>query len=218
MSPSRLRATDWYVLAWWGVNGVLFLHVVLAQPALWVTYLYNGILYTIGSVLAYEDTVLRRIFILATVAGVIELGADYFLVEVANTLVYPQTLPMLLRSPLYMPLAWAIVITQLGYLAWRLAEESSRRAAIVGPAGVAMGLIGTYETGAHIAGIWTYSHAPLLMIGHAPVFIIIAEGVMFATLYYFIRQVNPVLAGIGFGLVITLSYIGAYSLSVLLGG
>lgn len=205
-----LEATDVRVLGWVVVNVVLFSHVVIFRPPLWVTYLYNGILYGIGGLLAYRDTELRRVFVLATVAGVVELGADYFLVVIAETLVYPKSLPMIVQSPLYMPLAWAIVTTQLGYLALRLLSEERRIAASVVPAGIAMSLIWFYETGAHIAGIWTYTEAPLFMLGHAPVFIIVAEGIMFSSLFYFVKRSRPFLAGIGFGLVITASYATTY--------
>lgn len=216
--PAKFSLTDWRVLGWVAVNVILFGHVVLSQPPLWVTYLYNGILFGIGGILAFYTQTLRRVFTLATVAGVVELGGDYFLVSIAETLVYPQALPMLVQSPLYMPLAWAIVTTQLGYLAIRLDAVYGRVAASVGPAAVATGLIWFYETGAHVAGIWSYAHAPVLMIGNAPAFIIAAEAIMFATLSYFVRRSNPLLAGVGFGLVITASYVGVYGLFAVIAG
>lgn len=212
-----LDTTDYRVFGWMVINIALFSHIVIYQPPLWVTYLYNAILYGIGGLLAYRSVKLRRIFVLATVAGVIELGADYFLVSIAGTLVYPKSLPLIIKSPLYMPLAWAIVTTQLGYLALQLVSVEKRKAASVVPGGIAMSLIWFYETGASIAGIWEYTKAPLCMLGQAPVFIIVAEGIMFSTLFYFVERSKPVIAGIGFGLVIISSYIISYYMFILLG-
>ncbi len=212
-----LSSTDWLILGWWCVNAILFTHVVFFQPALWVTYVYNGLLYGIGVLVSYGDRTVRHVFILATVAGVIELGGDFFLVEMIGTLVYPEPAPMILASPLYMPLAWAIVTTQLGYVGIRLEEHYGLVAGMGGPALSAMSLIGIYEIGAHTAGIWMYSHAPFHMVGEAPLFIIVGEGLMFATIVLFARWKNPLLAGIGFGIVITLSYMVSYYLFLGLG-
>lgn len=220
---NRIRDNQWLepadvrVLGWLAVNVVLFSHVVLTQPPLWVTYLYNVVLYGIGGTLAYRYSTLRRVFVLATIAGIVELGADYFLVVIADTLVYSQSLPMLVESPAYMPLAWAIVTTQLGYLALRLSDAERRLAASAAPSIIAMGLIWFYETGAHVAGIWGYTNAPILMVGNAPAFIIVAEGIMFATLFYFVERSNPITAGVGFGLVIMASYVGVYGLFAAIG-
>ncbi|MFB6254577.1 MAG: hypothetical protein ABEI06_08210 [Halobacteriaceae archaeon] len=207
-----LTSTDHYIIGWWGLNLIFFSHVVLLQPPLWVTYFYNIILYGIGVGLGYVNNLIRRLIILGTVAGGVELIADYFLVEIANTLVYPSSLPMILRSPLYMPLAWAILITQMGYLAYRLNEHHGSIAGSVIPAILAIGIVGIYEMGARTAGIWMYTDAPLFMIGHAPLFILIAEGCIFAVLQHFVRQLNPFLSGLAFGLVIVISYIGIYTL------
>ncbi|MDY6764528.1 MAG: hypothetical protein SV377_02400 [Halobacteria archaeon] len=213
----ELTTTDRWFIGWWTVNLLVFLHVVLFHPPLWVTYAYNGLLYAIGGVLSYYNGTVRSIFILATVAGIVELGADYYLVEFTGTLVYPQSLPMVLGSPLYMPLAWAIVTTHMGYLGVRLNEIYGPKAAVAVPSLVAVGLVGFYETGAYFAGIWQYVDAPFLMIGHVPLYIVVAEGVIFATLHRFVRLRRPILGGIGFGLVITVSFVGSYLLLAAIG-
>lgn len=210
-SGSRLTRADRWLLGWVAVNLAVFLHVALLAPSLPLAYAYNGLLYAIGGVLAYLDRTIRRAFLLGTVAGVVELAADHFLVEVASVLVYPEYLPFLLSSPLYMPLAWAIVTTQLGYLALRLDEEFGPRAAALGPAVLAMVLMGFYESYAYDAGLWAYEGGPLLAIGHAPLFIVLAEGLMFATVGYWLRR-GPLRGGIGFGVTIGVSYAGAYYL------
>jgi hypothetical protein len=203
---------------WWLVNLVVFLHVVLFETPLWLTYAYNGFLYAIGAAISARSRIVRRIFVLGTVAGVLELGVDRFLVTVTETLVYPDSLPVVVSSPLYMPLAWALVITHLGYLGARLNQAFGRRVAAFGPSLAAVTLVGFYEYGAYLAGIWTYVGAPFVMLGHVPLYIVVAEGVMFATLHELVSRERPVLAGVGFALVITVSYIGSYIVFAFAGG
>ena len=218
MIPTNLTRTDRWMIGWWLVNLVVFLHVVLFDTPLWVTYFYNGLLWAIGAVISYYSRIVRGVFVLGTVAGILELGVDHFLVAVTGTLVYPDSLPMLFSSPLYMPLAWAIVTTHLGYLAIRLNDVYGRKIAAAGPSITAMALIGFYEYGAFHAGIWEYVSAPLFMVDHVPLYIIVAEGIMFATLYEFIRLERPILAGIGFAGAISVSYIATYLLFAAIGG
>lgn len=206
------------MLAWWCLNALLFGHVVLAGPALWVTYAYNVVLFLVGGVIATLDQTVRRIFVIGTVAGIVELGVDAFLVNVTGTLVYPTPaspwLPMLVSSPAYMPLAWAIVTTQVGYLASRLGETRGRATAAVVPAGAAVALLSVYENGAGRAGIWEYVGAPFGVLDTAPLFILTAEAVMFAALPSFLEWRSSVTAGVGFGLCITVCYVVSYYLFV----
>ena len=213
-----LTRTDWWMLGYWFVNLLVFLHVVLFETPLWVTYAYNGLLYGIGAVVSYYSKTVRNAFVLGTVAGFVELGADAFLVRFTGTLVYPDSLPMLFDSPLYMPLAWAIVITQLGYLGVRLDDAYGRRAAMAGPSLVSMLLVGFYEYGAYYAGIWEYVSAPLFVLGTVPLYVVVAEGITFATLSEFVRLERPIRAGLVFGLVIGASYAFTYVLFAAIGG
>lgn len=203
---SGITETDKYVAGWIVITPLTLIHVSTLSDPLPATHLYNVLLYLIGVGIAARDDRVRRIIVLATVAGILELLADYFLV-IIGTLEYPFYVAWLLSSPLYMPLSWAIAITQLGYVAWRIDETYGLRAAIVGPALLGSGLIGFYESFAKTAGIWSYSYAPFAFIGDAPVFIVAAEALMFSTLIFFLRQDRPAIAGIGFGLVILVSYV-----------
>ncbi len=54
--------------------------------------------------------------IVAIVAGWVELLADWWLVSKTGTLVYYPGGPFILRSPLYMPFAWGIVLIQTAYV------------------------------------------------------------------------------------------------------
>lgn len=216
--PVELTRTDRWVVGTWLLNLAVFLHVVVFETPLWLTYVYNGLLYGVLAIVGYYSRTVRNVLVLGTVAGVIELGVDRFLVETTGTLAYPETLPMLASSPLYMPLAWAIVITHLGYVGVRIGEVYGRAAASAVPSVAAVALVGFYEYGAFHAGIWEYVSAPFLMLGHVPLYVVVAEGIMFATLHEFVRLDRPVVAGIGFGLAITASYVGAYLLFAAIGG
>ncbi len=79
-------------------------------------------LYVAGMALARPAwrPLLARLFALGLAAGVVELFTDFAGERVAHSLIYPAGEPLLWGSPYYMPLSWAIVFTQLGYLAWRL--------------------------------------------------------------------------------------------------
>lgn len=213
----EVTSADRRMLGWLGINILVFGHVVLFETPLWLTYAYNGLLYGIGIWIAVRFAAVRDVFILGSVAGVLEVGVDAFLVS-TGSLVYPDSLPMLVGSPLYMPLSWAIVITYFGYLGRRLDEEFGPLAATVGPSVAAMVLIGVFEYGAHFAGIWWYEFAPLAMLGTVPAFIVVSEGVMFAALHWLVRLRRPLLGGVGFAAVISVSYVATYMVFAALGG
>ncbi|HLY30319.1 MAG TPA: hypothetical protein VKQ36_04785, partial [Ktedonobacterales bacterium] len=61
-----------------------------------------------------------RLLLFGLIAGVLELGTDAAGELVAHSLWYPTREPMLWDSPFYMPLSWMVVLTQIGYLTWRL--------------------------------------------------------------------------------------------------
>ncbi|HEX6796173.1 MAG TPA: hypothetical protein VF116_00515 [Ktedonobacterales bacterium] len=85
-------------------------------------------LYVLGMALARPAwrPLLARLFALGLAAGVLELFTDFAGERVAHSLTYPAGEPLLWGSPYYMPLSWAIVLTQLGYLAWRLRSLAPR--------------------------------------------------------------------------------------------
>ena len=122
---------------------------------------------------------LLRLLAFGLVAGVCELFTDYSGEVVAHSLSYPPGEPMLWASPVYMPISWMVVLTQIGYLAWRLDTLAPRP-----PRWLAMALVGLwgalnipfYEEMAYHAGWWSYAHAPSL--GHTPYYVLLFEGLI----------------------------------------
>lgn len=126
---------------------------------------------------------LARLFLFGLVAGVLELATDAAGERFAHSLVYPPREPLLWASPAYMPLSWALVLTELGYLAWRL--RTLVPAPPLGPAMAITGLwaglnIPLYEELAYHAGWWHYTNT--LHIGHTPIYVPLFEGLIGAAL------------------------------------
>ena len=124
-----------------------------------------------------DNPLLVRLTIFGTIAGVLELVTDYYLVDVIDSLVYPGTETMIWSSPLYMPFAWSNVLLQLSFLGMMLTSRYGLvRASIF--LCIAGGLyIPTYEHFAKEAGWWFYnSNTPMLF--NAPIYVIIAEALI----------------------------------------
>lgn len=120
-----------------------------------------------------RDPVLARWLVLGFVAGWIELLTDAWLVRNTGTLVYPQVPPMVLDSPLYMPLAWTLVLAQLGVLGGWFAQRMPLPAATLLVAVLGGSMIPVYEALAHSANYWSYRNTPMVI--HAPLYIIVSE-------------------------------------------
>lgn len=200
---------------WMLATVVAFYHNFLFLQSVALSYGYTLTSYGIGLIYAHRDATLRHLVAMGTIAGFVELLGDHFLVHIAGTLVYPSGYPELLSSPAYMPFAWAVLVTFMGYVGIRLNDELGTTAASLGPASFALIAESGFESLASTGGGWVYTHAPLGWVGHAPLFIIIAEGIMFGTTVYWVRR-TVLTGGVGMGLTINVSYIGVYYGFVLL--
>lgn len=127
--------------------------------------------------------ILSRLLVLGATAGVLELFTDAAGERVVHSLVYPSGEPLLWTSPIYMPVAWACVLAELGYFAWRIPSAFPalpwRAVILLG------GLFGAvtvpfYEEMAYHAGWWRYATAP--RIGHTPLYVLLFEGLIAAIL------------------------------------
>jgi hypothetical protein len=184
----RLTSLDIAFLALLGL--MIVGHVIAALLARgWITAaIIDGIALVYLTVLLARPTwrpLVGRLMLLGLVAGVFELFTDAAGHQFAHSLFYPQGQPLLWDSPFYMPLSWMIVLTQLGYLAWRLAglQPGGRlpwRAILL------TGLVGAinvpfYEEAAYHAGWWRYAPT-VLHLGNTPAYVLLFEGLVAAVL------------------------------------
>lgn len=124
-----------------------------------------------------SDRALGRLLLAAVVLGAVELLADFLCVRCTGTLDYSVARSTLvLASPWWMPLSWAVVAVQIGIVA----DAAVRRFGAL--RGTALGgllstvLIPAYEELAYGARWWRYQHC--LCIGHTPVYIVLAEAII----------------------------------------
>jgi hypothetical protein len=186
-----------------------------------------------GEVLAQRGgATIVALFRLGIVAGLFELVVDWWLVNgVTNgRLDYLGARDVvLLASPIWMPLAWACVIVELGYPAIRLFGFLRRRvsqgaAAIVASLVVAAfaGItIGFYEYFAYRAGWWKYGPAHAMIGSFCALFIPVGEAFMFLAILPIASRVlsrddrpiaSAVAGGAAFAVAIWVGYALAYLL------
>ena len=112
--------------------------------------------------------------IIGLVAGFAELASDYWAIDRFHALFYPANEPMIWRSPLYMPFAWAVIVVQLSVIGRRLGARFSLPAAM-GLTGIIGGVnIPLYEHLAKDANLWHYENCRMAFES-TPYFIIIYE-------------------------------------------
>jgi hypothetical protein len=158
---------------------------------------YAGLLLRAGLYLRAGDVladrggqVLRRLFSFGLVAGLLEILIDWALIHwlPSGRLVYlTGNDVVLLGSPIWMPVAWACVIVELGYPALRLfgllRKRLSERTAFVIASlvlGVSAGItVGFYEYFAYRANWWRYEPAHVMLGDFCALYIPVGEFLMF---------------------------------------
>lgn len=152
------------------------------------------------------DRAIRAVILAALAFGVVELGADFLCVRGTGTLDYAAARSaMVLESPWWMPLSWAVVAVQTA-----VPGEAAIRRFGVARGMLLTGLFGAtlipgYEEMAWGANWWRYRDC--LMVGHTPVYIVLSEGLIGAGLAlmgrFTLRSCSPpraILLGAGAGL------------------
>lgn len=169
----------------------------------------------VGYALYTKDKMLLHFIALATVAGFTELIADNWLVNGIDKLTYHVDEPHLVASPLYMPFAWAVVLTQIGYIGWKLIHRWGLIKACLFT-GVLGGLIiPVYEHCAKGACWWTY-HDWNHEWFNTPYFIILGEALLMLLVPFAMQKVvqknylTALVWGIICGLWIWVSYFIGY--------
>ena len=157
-----------------------------------------------------------RFLIFATFAGFTELIADYWLVNITDTLIYPANEPMLFVSPAYMPFSWIVVLIQIGFIGFLISKQKSLivTSLVVGVLGCI--IIPIYEYFAINAEWWFYEACE--MWGIVPIYIFIAEGLLMLSIPNLFNRCENAslkwipLLGITQGLVMWLACIAAFYL------
>ena len=122
-----------------------------------------------------------RLLLAGFIAGICELFTDASGQSVAHSLIYPTGEPTLWTSPLYMPLSWMVILTHLGYIAWRLRAILGLRKATLIAGFLGAVQIPLYEEMAFYGGWWQYKPTHL-MLGHTPLYVLLFEGLIVAAL------------------------------------
>lgn len=166
-----------------------------------------------------NDLQLLVFLLFGLVTGFSELLADYWLVKGINDLVYASPEPMLVASPAYMPFAWAVILTQIGFIGWRLATLFNlvKASIIVGIMGGV--IIPFYEHSAKGAAWWVYNdwaHE----FWNAPYYIILGEALICLVLPWVFLKIEQKkwLLALGLGLLHGIWIFISYYLSYLLVG
>ena len=132
-------------------------------------------------ILKTSDKALACLLFSATVFGAVELLADFLCVRSTRTLDYSVAhSAMVLESPWWMPLSWAIVAVQVGVLGDAALRRFGLLRGVLLTGVLGASLIPFYEEMAWGAHWWRYKNC--LMLGHTPVYIIVAEFVIGAGL------------------------------------
>ncbi|MBC7804518.1 MAG: hypothetical protein H7145_00005 [Akkermansiaceae bacterium] len=127
-------------------------------------------------ILWYRDGSIARLLLFGACLGIVELVADALCVRFTGTLDYSvANSRMIWESPWWMPLAWMLVGSQIGYLGARFIERvglwrGAILSAIIGAINIPF-----YEEMARYAHWWEYQFCRMLPGTHTPVYIVVAE-------------------------------------------
>jgi len=162
-----------------------------------------------------DDHFFGKLIIFGLVAGMTELLADAWLVDQSKTLFYQHGEPLLVASPIYMPIAWAVVLVQIGYIGYHISLTKGLLYGTLVTGVIGGVIIPIYESCAKGAGWWYYED-PHHIIWNAPYYIILGEFLLALALPYLFIQIKrrefyfAVPIGVIMGLWIWVSYAIAF--------
>jgi len=129
----------------------------------------------------YRDAVLARLLVFGLGLGAVELTADALCIRYTRTLDYSVAhSPLLGLSPFWMPTAWMVVSAQIGFLGRGLMRRFGTIRGVALTALLGAVNIPFYEEMAYHAHWWRYGNCR--MLGHTPLYIIVAELLIGLTL------------------------------------
>nr|MCU0387432.1 hypothetical protein [Chitinophagaceae bacterium] len=164
----------------------------------------------------WNDSFLKKMIVFATAAGITELVADNWLVNGINSLFYPEEQLHIWASPFYMPLAWAVILIQVGYLGGLLGMRKSMGVKVLISFMIGLVFIPVFESCAKYAGWWYYVSESKFL--ETPYYIILGEGLICAAIPLAFHKVlrksfiGLLLMGAALGLWIYASYFIGYSI------
>ena len=177
-------------------------------------------LFLIASIYAIwtKNIFFKKILLFGLMAGITELISDWWLVVYKSSLVYPLNEPMLVASPLYMPISWAVIFLQIGLVSNFIYQRKNILWAVLVAILCGIFFVPFFEYWAKLEGWWFYQNCK--MVANAvPYYIIISEALICAVLPFIFIQLEKrnyvvtSILGIGQGLWIWLTCMVAFYLT-----
>lgn len=143
----------------------------------------------VAGMLQYPSKRWTRLIVFCAGFGVVELIADALCVEVTKTLDYSVARsPMILSSPWWMPVSWALVACQVMLISGAAAERFGEKWRVLSGAGLAFLMLAFHEDAAFRADWWRYQDC--FMVGKAPVYVLLAELLIGGMLAWIMGQLS----------------------------
>jgi hypothetical protein len=177
--PGLDKRTTWVIIASSGalIGWSLVSSLTESGPITASIITYGLYLFYWFYAIYFRNPLIQRLVIFGTIAGILELVTDHYLVSTISSLVYPDDEIMIWSSPLYMPFAWSNVLLQLSFIGVLLTKKHSLLVASIVLC-IAGGMyIPLYEHLAKDAGWWWYN-SNTQMIFNAPLYVIVCEALI----------------------------------------
>ena len=136
-----------------------------------------------------RDAVAEKFMLACLISGFLELAADWYIIVVKPTTMYMGGGPFIWESPLYMPFSWTIVPFTVGMISRWVDKRWGLLTATIVAGLLGLLMVPAWEHLAKLAGFWYYYNTP--MIGNTPYYIMFGECIIFASLPFALRFINP---------------------------
>ena len=142
-----------------------------------------------AGILIHRDKRWIRLILFCAGFGVVELIADALCVDVTKTLDYSVARsPMILSSPWWMPVSWALVACQVMLISDAAAQRFGQNWRVLSGAGLAFLMLAFHEDAAFRADWWRYQDC--FLVGKAPVYVLLAELLIGGMLAWIMGQIR----------------------------
>jgi len=142
-----------------------------------------------AGMLIHRDKRWIRLILFCAGFGVVELIADALCVDVTKTLDYSVARsPMILSSPWWMSVSWALVACQVMLISDAAAQRFGQNWRVLSGAGLAFLMLAFHEDAAFRADWWRYQDC--FLVGKAPVYVLLAELLIGGMLAWIMGQIR----------------------------